>query len=394
MEAIFDNQIFKMDLTDEDFEPVTITAQLTDAIVNIPNIPKLNIARQTMSGQFKEELLNQNREHFDLQMTEDPRVKALREKEAEVRRKEREAERRLQTERELNQVRLAIKRSKERAKKIQEQIARYGGPESENYKGLTQKQEWEFRKAKFAAGNTIAVIIGNRKYPRGMPFDPYARNDALAIEQFSLQALRIPKENIYLRINATKGVMEGLIDVELPNVVVKGQTDLLFYYSGHGIAVEKDAKILPSDTERTHAKIIGYSRNDLLQKFANLEARSVAVILDACFTGTTKSGKALLPGKPVIPTARNIDPASNALVITASHADEIAWSSDTYGMSLMTYHLLKGLSGEADTNRDNIIQSDEVESYITKHVNKDARTYFSHNQRPLVNGKGRTLIEY
>ena len=183
---------------------------------------------------------------------------------------------------------------------------------------------------------------------------------------------------------------------ELPNSVEAGKTDVLVYFSGHGIPVEGgDAMLLPSDARPYTAQTTGYSRDRLLKQLASLDARSVTAIFDACFTGTGKEGKALFEGgKNIGLTARPAGTFGNVLVISASRADQIAWVDKEAGMSLLTLHLLEGLSGSADTDGDASVTSIEIAAYLEEKVNKAARVAYHQRQQPVVSGDDRVLVNW
>ena len=51
---------------------------------------------------------------------------------------------------------------------------------------------------------------------------------------------------------------------------------------------------------------------------------------------------------------------------------------------LLTYYLLKGLRGEADTNRNGTITFGELAGYVRQKVAWAAKTQFNQEQRPLL----------
>jgi hypothetical protein len=51
---------------------------------------------------------------------------------------------------------------------------------------------------------------------------------------------------------------------------------------------------------------------------------------------------------------------------------------------LFTYYLLRGLRGEADTNRGNAVTLSEITSYVRQKVAWAAKTQFNTEQRPQI----------
>jgi hypothetical protein len=55
-----------------------------------------------------------------------------------------------------------------------------------------------------------------------------------------------------------------------------------------------------------------------------------------------------------------------------------------YRHGLFTYYLLRGLRGEADTNRDNDVTLDELTGYVRQEGAWAAKSQFNQEQRPLL----------
>lgn len=57
---------------------------------------------------------------------------------------------------------------------------------------------------------------------------------------------------------------------------------------------------------------------------------------------------------------------------------------DQHRHGLFTYYLLKGLRGEADTNRNGIVTFGELAGYVRQKVAWAAKSQFNQEQRPLL----------
>ena len=258
-------------------------------------------------------------------------------------------------------------------------------------KGDTPIIDWVFSPAVHDK-DTVIVIFGNRNYSKGVPLVHYAHNDAKAMKRFAIDSLGLQPEDIIYEEDATKGVMEGIFQSILPSRVKSGKRNILIYFSGHGIAANNDAKLLPVDSRPNTAEITGYSRNELLKQLNDLKVNSV-VILDACFTGTGKNGAALLAGKPVFKAPNQARVPSNVTLISATSSNQIAWMDDKTGHSLMTYYFLKGLQGDADENGNKVINTHELASYLTISVNRASLIQNNQEQRPEIIGQDRILLK-
>ena len=373
--------------TDEIFTPVAMTAMADVTMQPSAAISTMQAEKLDMSSALKEDAA-----YFGsaLKAEEDPQLAALEQERAEKERTLKEA--RLQAARDAQRKRIEAQIAQ--LDQAAQKLAAEGGAGNE-YKGLNEKTHWKFAPARTPARETVAVVIGNRGYRKGIPLVPYAYNDAKSVRQFLTTGLGVPEENILYRQDATKGEMEGLFRRTLRNRVKAGETDVIVYFSGHGMPVDTKALLLPTDARPETADITGYPRDTMLAQIDELHARSVTVILDACFSGTAQDGETLSPGKPVYkkPTAPRV--AENTVLITASRANQISRMDDKAGMSLMTFYLLEGLSGKADANHDGTVSVAELRPWLEENVSRKALLDFDSDQRPEVLGpQARTLVAY
>jgi len=127
-------------------------------------------------------------------------------------------------------------------------------------------------------------------------------------------------------------------------------TDLLFFFSGHGGQTLWGADLVTQDATENS---LGVSMNDLITLANDSPARSVTLILDCCFSGDVGA----LPG---LQSAAVAEPfrltktvlRENVTVMTASRATET--SIEVGGHGAFTRVLLDGLEGGATDHRGNI----------------------------------------
>jgi len=372
-------------LTDEIYESIPVSVQI--AASNIAQ--SHNISLLTPDKLNTSTLLAENKEHFKSALTleNDPKLAKQRQKLAEIKRKKREAQRRHLIEQE--RLRLA-----EQIKKQQQELVSMGGAAADEYKGLKLKTAWNFKPAKVVKREMVAVVIGNRNYQKGIPLVHYAHNDAKAVKQFLLKSYALTPENILYEEDATKGTMDGIFKKRLRNRVEAGHTDVFVYFSGHGMPVGDDARLLPSDSRPETADINGYSRDEMLQQLASLNAKSLTVVLDSCYSGSSKDGKALQTVKAIMAEPKRLSTPKNAVVISAASGRQTAFMDDKSGHSLLTYYLLKGLSGKADQNNNQTITTTELRQYLSSQVSRSAVLLHEQNQQPQVKGDERELIRF
>ena len=98
----------------------------------------------------------------------------------------------------------------------------------------------------------------------------------------------------------------------------------------------------------TDAEISGYPLAVLYANLRKLKARSVLVLLDACFSGTSHGGS-LLPAGSIALVKRGVAPPPRGLtVLTAAGSDQIASWDLKAEHGLFTEHFLRAVYGAAD----------------------------------------------
>lgn len=371
--------------TDETYRPTVMTASAETLMPRLDDVQTLKTAELDVKT-----LVRENDDYFQtaLNLQEDPKLARLRQQQAEQARQLREAAFEKQRAEEILRIQENLRRQ-------QEQLVAMGGQAGEDYKGLTPKKQWAFRRARFDGAATVAVIIGNRDYQKGVPLVHYALNDAKAMRQFVTEGLGVPTENVIYEEDATKGVMEGIFRSQLHGRVEPGKTDVFVYFSGHGIPDEnRSAQLLPVDARPNTASVTGYPRDTMLSQIAALNPRTMTVVMDSCFSGTAKDGEALTDVKAILPEAKSAAVPANGLLISASSGNQTSWMDDETGMSLLTLNLLDGLSGGADANGDKAITSTELGGFLRDRVNRAALRLHQQPQQPEVIGADRVIVTY
>ncbi len=239
--------------------------------------------------------------------------------------------------------------------------------------------------------DAIAVVLGVDRY-RALPVARFAERDASLMRRYAVEALGVNDdvEHLYFRSGSdvTGGEMRKLFGETgwLARRVTEN-TDLVVYFAGHGApdAARRAPYLLPFDADPGFVTETGYSLGALYDRLARLPARSITVILDACFTGLTRDGQALVRGAR--PTVLSIEhPAllrRQMSVITAARDAEAAGDLPEAQHGLLTYWIARGLRGEADANGDHAITIAELGRFAEFGVRRTAARQ-DREQRPLT----------
>ncbi len=248
----------------------------------------------------------------------------------------------------------------------------------------------------------IAVIIGNanyRKLGRDIPNVTPAYADSAGIKKYFTQALGVAERNIIHIKHATGTQLIGVFGNErsyrgkLFNWVKPGLSNIYVYYAGHGAPVgeEGNAFMVPSDASVDTIDLTGYPLATLYKNLGKIPAKSITVILEACFSGSSQGGAVISYASPVFIKAKIPTIPPNVTVISAGGANQMAsWERDK-SHSLFTKYFLKGMSGEADAkpygNADDKVDYAELQKYLDGTMTYFARRYYGRNQNAeIVNG--------
>ena len=227
--------------------------------------------------------------------------------------------------------------------------------------------------------NLFAFIIANEDYKR-LEAVPYAANDGKVFAEYCQKTLGVPEKNLHMLTNATLGDIK--YNVSMMKQIADafdGEAQFVFYYAGHGLPAEnqQDAFLLPVDG--FGADGTGYSMNELYGELGALKAKSVVVLLDACFSGSKRDGGMIASARGVAIKARQAAPKGNLVVLSAAQGDETAYPYKEQGHGLFTYYLLKKLN---ETKGD--VTLGELADYITSSVKKTSIVENGKLQTPTV----------
>lgn len=247
----------------------------------------------------------------------------------------------------------------------------------------------------------VAVIIGNRTYSEQIPEVSYAHRDAEAIRLYVTGILGYDPDNIidlrdatqsqFLSVFGNAKTHEGKLWSYLdPN----GGSDVTIFYSGHGVPGQKDGRgyLLPSDADPDTVEINGYPIDLLYKNLGKLKARSITVMLDACFSGNSAGGKLIRSASPVFLQASLPTVQKNITVLTAASGTQLASWDEEAQHGLFTTHLLDALYGKADADGDKQISAGEVKAYLDRKMTRAARRKFLRTQQAGLTGNADVIL--
>ncbi|MBW4659777.1 MAG: caspase family protein [Drouetiella hepatica Uher 2000/2452] len=225
-------------------------------------------------------------------------------------------------------------------------------------------------------GRSVVVVIGIDKYTHWRTLNN-AVQDALGFQQTLIEKLGFTAPIAPLiDVAATQEAIEALVEEHLRKLL-KQDDSLVLFFAGHGhTRIDEHSKtgyVIPADARMPDAEEErwgDYIRlNHWLEEVAELPAKHILVILDACHSGFAL-GNAANIYRSAERFRADINRDRSRKVITSAKQDQLALDGGPVpGHSLFTGTLINGFNwGEADTDGNGFITSSELGLYLQQKV--------------------------
>jgi hypothetical protein len=238
--------------------------------------------------------------------------------------------------------------------------------------------------------NAFGVIIGIENYVNTNSV-PFAERDANFMKEYFKNTLGIPEYNILSLINqqATLSAIDYLFGEggRLTGRVRDTQPDIYLYYAGHGVPdmTTQKAYLVPNDGRLENIQRSCYPLDRLYANLESIPHNSITVMIDACFSGSTRDDGTLFEaGRAIGLRVEAPQPGQNMNVFSASQPSQISWAYPEKNHGLFSYFLMKGMKGEADANNDRSITVGELQQYVQREVSQVAAV-LEKDQDPVFN---------
>lgn len=228
--------------------------------------------------------------------------------------------------------------------------------------------------------NTYAIVIANENYKR-VPNVPFAHNDGKIFRQYLISSFGIPEENIeYLEDASLNDIKYALTNVSQRCNAFKDQVSVIVYYAGHGVPDDKTAEafLLPVDGFGTDPSS-GLNLDDFYASLSEMPAKSIIVLMDACFSGAKRDGGMLLATRGITIKPKIQVPDGKLIVLSATSNNETAFPIEQQNHGLFTYTLLRKIQ---ETGGD--ITWGELTDYVTETVKNSSIDLIGKLQTPTV----------
>ena len=257
--------------------------------------------------------------------------------------------------------------------------------------------------AKTKRPNSVGVVFGVNNYENMSPA-PYADNDAVIMKEYFEKILGVEQVLLFTNKDVSISRLNRMFNPDygdLKKVITKGETEIFVYFSGHGVPDKSGSNtyLFPYDGIKEDLETFAYNTNILYQNLSKLEAKSVTVILDACFSGSSRKsdlhkeenlvaqkGVRVRPNKPWMNN-------ETFTMITSSSGEETSLGYDHSETGIFTYYFCAGLQGKADYNGDKVITLGELKKYVIENVVDHSKKISGVQTPEFIGDENRILVE-
>jgi hypothetical protein len=216
-----------------------------------------------------------------------------------------------------------------------------------------------------------AVVVGSNAPVQERPGLRYSHRDARAFAQVLLDVGRFDRRQVSLLLDPTPQDVLAALDAAISQAraQAQGRAMLVFYYSGHA-----DAQSLFPNGE-------ALSLSDLKHRLSSEQVDLRVGIIDGCRGGGWTQAKGLAPTAPFAVGLPQLESEGTVLLASSSGLED-AHEADLLQGSFFTHHLVAGLRGAADQNRDAQVTLAEAFAYANQMTIRDTAQMAKVPQHP------------
>jgi serine/threonine protein kinase len=242
----------------------------------------------------------------------------------------------------------------------------------------------------------VALLIGIGEYLHADRIDrlAFAARDARAMARLFVdpEICGFPKEQVVLLTHkrARRDKIVHRLSKWLP-AQAKGADIVVIFFAGHGMVYKmgtrEDGYLLPYDADPDDIVTRGVAMSDVANWIDATDASAVVVFLDCCHAGKVifREGASLRSctrDLVIGPAALEGLKGRRRFLIASCDEGQKSVESPERQHGLFTYHLLQGIAGAGDSDRDGKVEIAELFNYVSEAVAKEAREKFGREQKP------------
>lgn len=222
-----------------------------------------------------------------------------------------------------------------------------------------------------------AVIVGIASYNH-MPTLKYTDDDAYQIYAFlkSPEGGAIPNDRIALLVDEA-ATRDNIINAMKTTFSKADENDVvMLYYSGHGLP----GSFLPIDFDGYNNMLQHHEIKNILDES---KAKHKICFADACHSGSMLAMKSPFNATQMNSFFEGFEKTNGGTALfTSSKSEEISMETSGLRQGIFSHFLIRGLGGEADSDRNKIVTMDELYNFVYGNVTD----YTKRRQTPSIAG--------
>jgi hypothetical protein len=238
-----------------------------------------------------------------------------------------------------------------------------------------------------------AVVVGINQYGDSTLELNYAVDDATAVaKELQNNAAKL-YDQVHIQLLSTRSQTgKAAILQAIKEAASRAQPEdvFIFYVAGHGQTTDRDGyQMMTADVRSLAAQAVrenSITADELQRAVCNVPSARKVILLDTCQSGEDIDVSKLL-SRPEVHAQDNRDMMnrikrkSGAMVLAAAQSKEQALEGYK-GHGIFTYALLEGLEGKADSNKDGLVSTFELQEYVMKRADQLAEQVYGRAQQP------------
>ena len=227
-----------------------------------------------------------------------------------------------------------------------------------------------------------ALIIGISAYgnlPQSAQLK-FADADAQRLHEFLVgEKGGFRPENVTLLVNEEASHDQILRELARLQNLSGPDSIALIFFAGHGLVNKSgQAFLVAADTRLDDLLNTGIDMKLFNSTVQSMRSRSAIIISDACHSGALSD----LLGQPGSNSVANLsvkafaEPGGrrdqSSFIFTAASPTQSSIERSTLRHGLFTYYMLEGLGGPADSDRDGVVTSSELYSFVAARIRADS----------------------
>ena len=231
----------------------------------------------------------------------------------------------------------------------------------------------------------VALVVGISQYPhQGIPALRFAARDARAVARVLADpdVCNFPPDQVALLLGAEacRDAIVRHLSKWLPETG-RGAEIAVIYFAGHGMVrregMREEGYLLPADADPDDLVTHGVAMSQLAQWVDAIQARAVILCLDCCHAAKVLrrqvgEGGSIVRDLGLGPAVLSGLSGEGRFLIASCGEDQFSHETPALRHGLFTYHLLRGIRGAADENRDDQVGVVELFEYVAREVSRAA----------------------